>query len=179
MAAGGPEDAGAGAAASAPDPFLRSDPPILALTIRPHRSLSARGGAAALGLVAAGLAAPLLSVGGGAVGWALLPFLVGALAALYVALRRNAADRGRLREELRLWPDLITVERREPDGAVRRWHANPAWVRLRLIEDAPVEKYLTLSGGGREIELGGFLSPAEREALHRDLARALAPLRAG
>ena len=81
-----------------------------------------------------------------------------------------------LREELRLWPDLVTVVRREPDGRERRWHANPFWVRLHL-RDAHVEKYLTLEGNGREIELGAFLSPGEREALHADLLAALARAR--
>jgi uncharacterized membrane protein len=106
----------------------------------------------------------------------MLPFLVGALVAVYLAVRRSHHD-ARLREELRLWPDLIAVERREPSGAVRRWHANPFWVRLRLREDAHVEKYLTLEGNGREIELGAFLSPGEREALHAELKAALARLR--
>ena len=49
--------------------------------------------------------------------------------------------------------------RREPSGGVRRWHANPFWVRLRLLDGERVEKYLTLEGNGREIELGAFLSP--------------------
>jgi uncharacterized membrane protein len=168
---------GAGAAAVAPDPFGRADPPILALTLWPHRSLTRRGFAGVLLLVAAGLALPLAPLGGTAVGWGLLPFLIAALVALYAAIRRSFAD-GRLTEELRLWPDLITVERREPRGAVRRWHANPAWVRLMLFEDARIEKYLTLTGNGREIELGAFLSPDERVALHRDLGAALSPLRA-
>jgi uncharacterized membrane protein len=61
---------------------------------------------------------------------------------------------------------------------VRRWHANPAWVRLSLFENGRVEKYLTLKGNGREIELGAFLSPPERAALYADLAAALGPLRA-
>jgi uncharacterized membrane protein len=101
----------------------------------------------------------------------MLPFLVAALAGLCLAVRRNHID-GRLREDLRLWPDLLTVVRREPDGRERRWHANPFWVRLKL-RDAHVEKYLTLEGNGREIELGAFLSPWERETLHADLVAAL------
>jgi len=159
------------------DPFERADPPILALTLWPHRSLSPRGFSWVLAAVAAGLALPLASLIGEAAGWGLLPFLLAALIGLYLAARRSYAD-ARLREELRLWPDLITVERREPKGAVRRWHANPAWVRLRLFEDDRVEKYLTLTGNGREIELGAFLSPGERVALHRDLGAALGRLRA-
>lgn len=168
---------GVAGAAVVGDPFGRSDPPILALTLWPHRSLTLRGFAGVLALVTAGLALPLVPLIGTSAAWGLLPFLAAALLGLYAAIRRSYAD-GRLTEELRLWPDLITVERREPRGAVRRWHADPAWVRLRLIENARIEKYLTLAGNGREIELGAFLSPGERVSLHRDLSVALGPLRA-
>lgn len=107
----------------------------------------------------------------------MLPFPALALMALFWALRRNQLD-GRLCEEVRVWPDLMTVVRRDPKGGVQRWHANPYWVRLHMHEDAPLEKYLTLEGGGREIELGAFLSPWERETLHADLSRALGAARA-
>jgi uncharacterized membrane protein len=169
MAAG---SAAPGSGRAAADPFGRTDPPILALTLWPNRSLSRRGFVTVIALVSGAVALPLLPLLGTAAAWGLLPFLLVAPAALYAALRRNFAD-GKLTEELRLWPDLITVERREPRGEVRRWHANPFWVRLRLVEDAPIEKYLTLAGNGREIELGSFLSPDERVALHRDVAAAL------
>ncbi len=169
---------GAGAAASAPDPFGRSDAPVLALTIWPHRSLSRRGSTWVLGLVTAGFAAPLLALLGHKAAWGLLPFLLAALIGLYVAIRRSFAD-GKLTEELRIWPDLMTVERREPRGAVRRWQANPAWVRPQLFEDGRIEQYLTLTGAGREIELGAFLSPPERVELYRDICRALDRVRHG
>jgi uncharacterized membrane protein len=140
--------------------------------------MSRRTGGWLLALLALGLAVPLVPLAGTSAAWGMLPFLLAALFALYLAFRRSYDD-GRLSEELRLWPDLITVERREPRGRVRRWHANPFWVRLRLQEDAKVEKYLTLEGGGREIELGAFLSPAEREDLYRQLGAALDRLRTG
>lgn len=177
MGGNGGTGTGAGAAAAAPDPFARRDPPILRLTLWPNRSMSRAGSGWLLGLAAAGLSAPLFGLAGTRAAWGMLPFLVGALLLLYWAVRRSYLD-GRLTEELRLWPDLITVVRREPRGQVRRWHANPFWVRIRLHEDARIEKYLTLEGNGRCIELGAFLSPGEREVLHRDLVRALADLRA-
>lgn len=158
--------------------FSRNDPPLLALTLWPHRSLSRRGFRRFLALTAVCLALPVVPLIGSPVGWALLPFLVGMLLAVYLALKRSYFD-GRLVEELRLWPDLITVERREPRGAVRRWHANPVWVQLRLLDGAAIESYLTLRGNGREIELGAFLSPEERQQLYRELLAALAPLRGG
>ena len=164
---------GAGAGAAAPDPFRRTDPPVLALTLSPNRSLSRRGSGWLMGLLAAGLALPLVPLAGTKAAWGMLPFLLAALVGLYLAIRRSWLD-GRLSEELRLWPDLVTVVRREPDGRERRWHANPFWVRMRLSDDGPVEKYLTLRGNGREIELGAFLSPWEREKLHADLRAAFA-----
>lgn len=167
-----------GAPPDASDPFRRRDPPILALTLWPNRSLSRRGFAWVLGLVCVGLALPLVPLLGTKVGLGLVPFSLAAFAGLYLALRRSYFD-GRLTEELRLWPDLIAVERREPGGAVRRWQANPFWVQVGLSDQGPVERYLTLKGAGREIELGAFLSPEEREALYRDLSAALAGLRAG
>lgn len=168
---------GAGAAASAPDPFQRSDPPALRLVLWPNRSMSRRTAGWLIGLLACGLAVPLLLLAGSHAAWGMLPFLAGALGALYLAFRRSYRD-GRLCEELRLWPDLIAVERREPGGQVHRWQANPFWVRLRLDDGARIEKYLTLKGGGREIELGAFLSPKEREDLYLTLSDALDRLKA-
>lgn len=172
------DQTGAGAASHAPDALDGRAPPILDLTLWPNRSLSRRGFAWVLGLVAAGLAIPILPFLGTRAGLGLIPFPLAALVALWAALRRNYAD-GRLTERIRLWPDLVAVERREPRGAVRTWQANPHWVRVALRSDGPVERYLTLRGGGREIELGAFLSPEERESLHAELLRAFAEAREG
>jgi uncharacterized membrane protein len=161
-----------GALPAGADPFGRADPPLYAVTLWPHRSLTQRGLRRVLGLLAAGLALPLLSVWGTPVALALAPFLLGALAALWWALSRNLRD-GRLRETLRLWPDAIAVERREPRGAVRRWAANPHWVAVELQDTPAMPRYLTLRGAGRTIELGAFLAPDERERLAAELRAAL------
>ena len=58
----------------------------------------------------------------------------------------------------------------------RQWQANPYWVRLTLRRDGPVEDYLTLTDGQREIELGALLSPEERRQLRDELAAALGDL---
>jgi uncharacterized membrane protein len=175
MGGDGPETTGK-AAQGAADPFSRSDPPVLALTLWPNRSLSPRGSGWLVAIAAAGFAVPLLALHGTGAAWGMLPFMVVVLVALYVAIRRSWRD-GRLTEELRIWPDLITVVRREPRGGVRRWHANPFWVTARLHDNAHVEKYLTLEGAGRRIELGAFLSPWERESLHAEIRRVLGEIR--
>lgn len=169
-------EVGADADSSAPNPFERSDPPLFSLTLWPHRSLSQRGFAWVIGLVTVGLALPLLGLLGSMAAWGILPFLMIVPVSLYFAFKRSYLD-GRLTEELRLWPDLITVERREPRGRVCRWHANPFWVQVQLFDNARIEKYLTLRGNGREIELGAFLSPHERETLYRELGKALGIVR--
>jgi len=68
---------------------------------------------------------------------------------------------GRLTEELRIYSDVIAIERRELSGKVYRWHATPYWVKVKM-HDEPVENYMTLEGNQRTVELGGLLPPEER-----------------
>ena len=148
------------------------------LRLWPHRSLPL-GGFAVVILVTAGMISlPLFSVLGTAVLWGLLPFLVAAVWGLWVALRRSYRD-GELTEELDLDAHEITLIRRAPGGQAQEWRANPYWVEARLhAEGGPVEDYLTLRGKGvREVELGAFLTPEERQTLGRDLRARLADLR--
>ncbi len=154
----------------------RPDAPILDLRLWPNRSLPRRGARVVLVLLGIGLAVPLLPLAGTALVWGIFPFELAVLGGLYLAFRRSYAD-GALTEELRLWPDMISVVRREARGRVLTWRADPFWVKPRLIEDGKVEQYLILRGDGREIELGAFLSPDERVALHEDLTAALGRLR--
>lgn len=122
------------------------------------------------------LCIPLIPMLGTPVGWALLPFLAGTLALLWFFIERNYRD-GTLHENLRIWPDLITVDRHEPRRPDRHWQANPYWVATQIYPDGRVENYLTLKGNGREIELGAFLSPDERLDLRRDIDTALRDIR--
>lgn len=157
--------------------FAEGDPPAARLRLWPHRSLTAEGFVWFVGLTAALISLPLFGVLGTPVLWGLLPFLVLTVAGIWWALVRNARD-GALTEELTLWRDRIELVRRDPRGGTRGWSADPHWVRVELHEDGgPVEKYLTLKGGGREVELGAFLSPEERVILRSDLMEALARVR--
>jgi uncharacterized membrane protein len=151
----------------------RSDPPIYQVSLWPHRSMSRRGFRIVMSGSGAMLAVPMIPLIGTKVALALAPFLVGAWLLLWLLIRRNYRD-GRLQETLRLWPDLIWVERREPKGLVRNWSANPYWVELEIHPNARPENYVTLRGSGRTIELGAFLSPEEREVLYTELDEALA-----
>ncbi len=73
--------------------------------------------------------------------------------------------------------DRLILTRSDPGRPDRIWQTNPYWVRLALRQNGPVEDYLVLTDGKREVELGAFLAPEERMALRNDLARRLEALR--
>lgn len=164
------------AAGGIPPAASRSDPPVYQVTIWPHRSMSPLGFRLVMAGAALMLCVPMIPVIGTPVFLGLAPFALGAWGLLWLFLKRNYRD-ARLSEHLRLWPDLIQVERREPRGPVQSWHANPYWVELKIHPDARPENYITLRGGGRTIQLGAFLSPEERVALHEELEDALGAAR--
>jgi uncharacterized membrane protein len=159
-----------------PYEWLPPDGEVRRLHLWPHRPLTRHGFAWFIGVTATLIALPLFAALGSPVLWALLPFLAGAIWALWFALRKNARDREIL-EELTLSPGRITLSRHDRQGR-RDWEANPHWVRVHLHRTGgPVPNYLTLRGGTREVELGAFLAEEERLALHCELTAALAALR--
>lgn len=167
--AGAPERSGA--------PSHRADGPVAELHLWPYRSLPRRGFVWFVGGTATLLLLPLLAVLGSPVLWGLLPFLLAAVGAIWWALGRSYRD-GEIVEDLRIWPDRMTLDRHGPRGAHLTWEANPYWVSLHLHETGgPVPKYLTLRGGPREVELGAFLSEEERLEVKDRLELALARAR--
>jgi len=147
------------------------------LHLWPHRSLTQSGFVWFVGATAALIAVPMVGVLGSPVVWALLPFLLGTIWAIWFALRKNGRDRD-IVEDLTLSAARITLARHGPKGKRQDWEANPYWLRVTLHPTGgPVPNYLTLKGEAREVELGAFLSEDERIALQRDLLDRLSRLR--
>ena len=160
-----------------PYEWTTSTPELQTLRLWPYRSLTDTGFVWFIGTTAALIALPLVVMVGKPVLWGLLPFVVGAVAAIWWALRSNARDRTIL-EELSLSPEQITLTRHNPRGTSQSWQANPFWVRLNVhASGGPVPHYVTLNGNGREVEIGAFLSEDERVALGRELGACLSALR--
>ncbi len=154
------------------------DAPLCRVRITPNRSLPRRGFAWFLLIIWGLLMLPLLSLLGSMALWIMLSFVLGVLLALWYFIERNYHD-GTLSEELTLWPNRIAVKRYSPRHPDQIWEANPYWTTLNIrAEGGPVEQYLTLKGDGREIELGAFLSPDERQDLYSALTRVLAQTKA-
>jgi uncharacterized membrane protein len=156
-----------------PDPNAHSG----SLRLWPYRSLPKTGFVWFIGATAILLTLPLISQLGTPGLWVLLPFLLAAITGIWVALQHSYRT-GAISEELTLTRDLITLHRHTPRRPDQSWQANPHWVRAALHPTGgPVPQYLTLSGNGREVELGAFLTPAERQELHLLILKHLGHLR--
>lgn len=142
------------------------------LMLWPHQSLTRRGFAWFIGATAVMLAMPLMAVLGSPVAWVLTAFFLIPLWGIWRAVMANHNDRS-LHEELTLSQDRLHLSHVPFRGEAKEWEANPHWVTVTLRPDGPVEQYLTLRGGGREVELGAFLTPEERQALYDELNRNL------
>lgn len=145
------------------------------LRLWPYQSLPRRGFVWFIGVTAGFMALPVVAMLGTAVLWGLLPFVLLVIGGVWHAIQRSYA-RGDMAEELVLDRRTARVSRRDPGGRLWEWTTNSYWLRPTLRR-GPVESYLTLTDGQREIELGAFLTPEERRSLHDDLQRRLASLR--
>ena len=147
------------------------------LELRPHRSLPRQGFAVVILLFFTLIMVPLAAMVGTAVLWGLLPFAMIALAALWWGLQRSYRD-GDIIEVLSFDGHDVTLTRTDPNGETRDWTCNSHWARVTKYDhEDPVPHYLTLSGNGREVEIGAFLSEDERPELHRALLQRLSEAR--
>jgi uncharacterized membrane protein len=116
---------------------------------------------------------PLFAVMGSVVLWGLLPFMLAALAGIWWALTRSRRD-AQVLEVLTLSEERAHLLRRNAKGDVQEWDCNRYWAKPAIHETkGPVPYYVTLSGNGREVEIGAFLSEEERVTLFDELTRAL------
>jgi uncharacterized membrane protein len=139
------------------------------LHLWPHNSLSPEGFAVMVMGFFLFASIPLYPLLGTVVLWGVLPFMLAATAALYYALQRNQRDR-RILEVLTVTPETTRLHRDNPKGPSQEWESNTYWVRVAMHDKGgPVPHYVTLSGNGREVEIGAFLSEEERKALFGEL----------
>lgn len=143
------------------------------LSLWPYRSLLRKDFVIFIGATAALVALPLLTLLGEPVMWGLLPFFLMMIGGVWFALHVSYR-RGEVLEELSVDDTNAYLVRHNPKGDVQEWQANRYWVSVHLHpKGGPVENYITLRGGDREVEIGSFLDAAERLALYDDLKRAI------
>lgn len=162
-------------ALSADEARLVGPPPAAPLwfdaVLRPHRSLGGRGFfmlMIAVALVSALAAGRFFLLGASPVA----AFFLLDAALLYGAFRLSYA-RACAFETVRLAPHVLDIAQVNWRRRVRRETLNPLWVRL---EPAPAVR---LCERRRCVELGAFLSPAERADFAAALGTALHALKTG
>lgn len=136
--------------------------PLLSLTLWPNRSMERKSFYTMMLVLSGAMMIPVIPFIGSKTIFLVLPFSIATLLLLFVFVMLNYRA-GRLHESIKIWPDLIEVRRYEVNGTDKNWYANPYWTKVKLYKETQkVENYLTLSGSGREVELGSFLAPKER-----------------
>ncbi|MFP7570380.1 DUF2244 domain-containing protein [Marivita sp. S2033] len=152
-------------------PYVWTDTSERMSTLRlwPYQSLPAPGFAATILGIFTLSTIPLYGLIGTVLLWGILPFVLAALAATWYALRRNERDR-QIVETLTLSADDVHLTREASGTDPQEWHCNRYWTQVNMhTKGGPVPHYVTLSGSGREVEIGAFLSEDERMALYVEL----------
>ncbi len=143
------------------------------LELWPYRSLLRRDFVVFIAGTATLVALPLIALAGSPALWVILGFFAlmiwGLWGALHISYRR-----GDTLEQCVATSKHIVLTHQTPNGEVQKWEANRYWVTVHMHpKGGPVENYLTLRGGDREVEIGAFLDVSERRALYDELRMAL------
>ncbi|MCY4302720.1 MAG: DUF2244 domain-containing protein [Aestuariivita sp.] len=151
------------------------NPAFNELHLWPHQSLTPKGFAAFIQITFCFALIPLVPLLGSPIFWSFLPFLIAMIAAIWIALRHSNRN-FQIVEVLTLSPHKARLRRQNPSGEIQEWTCNRYWVRTNMHKTrGPVPHYITLTGNGREVEIGTFLSEEERLRLYEELTRTLAP----
>ena len=140
-----------------------SDAPLLLnMTLWPNRSLDKKTFVLLMVVTFGAMMIPIIPFLGTKTVLIVLPFSIITILLLFFSIVLNY-QHGKLYENIKIWPGLIQVKRYERDGTSKEWRANPYWTKVNLYEEnEKIQNYLTLSGSGREVEVGAFLAPTER-----------------
>ena len=153
--------------------------PVFAARLTPHRSLP-KNGFVALMLVLGGLALSsgvmFLTLGA----WPVMAFLVLDVVIVYCAFHLSYRS-GRAYEDVTVTPDALTIRRVSPWGRETVERLHPVWTRLKTAYDHEAERVLAikLESKGRQIPVGAFMNPDDKESFANALGEALMRVKRG
>ena len=151
-----------------------SEPTFLKMRLVPNRSLDSYGTKVVFAVIACGFLLPIIPFIGSPIGTTLTIFS-GLTFYLFLTLLQKNFQQGNTFEEVLILKSKIIVVHKEKNKEQKTWECNPYWTRVHVDFDNPkLKNYLTLTGNGRHIELGAFLSPDERIELRDKIQNALA-----
>jgi len=152
--------------------------PLFAARLFPHRSLSHGGFVAVMVFVGATcISSGVLFTVMGA--WPVFGFLGLDVLLVWAAFKASYRS-GKAFEEVAVWRHDLLIRQVSPSGRVREHRFNPFFARFSVDrhEEFGITR-MRLAGEGREIDIGAFLNPPDRESFARAFAQALAAARRG
>jgi uncharacterized membrane protein len=156
---------------------IPAEAPIFTARLSPYRSLSPAGfNLLMMAIVAlsffAGLAFWLMGA------WPVVGFMGLDIVLIQFAFRMNYRQ-ARAFEEVEVTRSALTVRKVSAAGRSREFGFNPYWARL-VVDRQPdrLISRLSIASHGKELDIGKFLAPNERESFAAAFSAALAEARA-
>lgn len=150
--------------------------PEFSAILTPHRSLSRTGFIWLIAFIAFTCAtSALMFFALGA--WPIIIFLALDVLIIWLAFKFNYRD-GRKFEEIFMWPHKLIVRQVSASGQEKRHAFNPFWARFDVERhDEHGVIAMRLREQDRELEVGSFLNPDDRESFARAFANALSDVK--
>lgn len=146
-------------------------PVLFHARLRPHCSLSPGGFRVLMAVVVlafSGIGSAFYALGA----WPVVGFCGLEVLLIWWCFKLNFRHLERY-ETILLTPDALEIRRVDPKGRVERTVLQPYWLTVRLEEEPSGANRLLLRSHGRDVAIGGFLSPEERVDLKQALDAAL------
>lgn len=112
--------------------------------------------------------------------WPIVAFLILDVATILLAFHLSYRS-GRAYEEVTVTPDVLTIKRVSPWGRVSVDQLHPVWTRLKTAYDEEEERVLAikLESKGKQVPVGAFMNPDDKESFANALGEVLAKLKRG
>ncbi|MCB1461219.1 MAG: DUF2244 domain-containing protein [Nitratireductor sp.] len=147
--------------------------PVFAARLTPYRSLGPAGFFTVMAVIGiTWFVAGMLFMAIGAwpiVGFFGLDFLI-----VWLAFKMNYRA-ARAFEDIAVWPHDLLVRQVSPRGKITEHRFNPFWTRFEVVRHHEFGiTHMALAGKGRELAIGSFLNPDDRESFAQAFSSALA-----
>lgn len=155
-----------------------SEPTLFSATLTPHRSLSRKGFIVLMtGVSLISFVAGMIFLIAGA--WPVFGFFVLDVLLIYWAFKANYRAAAEY-EQVRVTPFELKFRKVSARGEMREWAFNPLWVRLeRETHPEFGVQRLFLTFRGRNLTIGSFLNPDDKDTFSTALTAALSEARRG
>ena len=154
------------------------DEPLFAARLTPHRSLGRKGYLILMGFIT------LICLGAGVIFWAVgawpvFGFLGLDVVLIWLAFKLNYRS-GRTVEEISIWRDELRIQKTHPSGKIKTHTFNPFWTRfcINRHEEYGIMRMFLISKK-RELDIGSFLNPSDRDSFAKAFGSALSKAKSG